>query len=250
MLLPALATLAGAALQSATGFGFALLAAPALLAAFGPRQAIGTVLALSIAMNVLVLGGERRRPQLVGRPLRLLVLWALPGLLGGALLLAAVSRAPLQVATGVAVLAAAAVAAHPAVRAGREAARATPIATFATPVMGLVTGALTTATGVNGPPIVLWLQRRARTPVHVRDSLAAAFLALNVAGTLAVAALGGGGHPVRADTLLVLLPLVIVGHAVGRCVFERLDQERFRAAGLALVAAAGVGSAVAGLTAW
>jgi uncharacterized protein len=242
MLLAALATLAGAALQSATGFGFALLCAPALLAVLGAREAIGTVLVLSMAMNLLVLAGERRRLAVLAGPLATLLLAAAPGLVAGALLLAAISRAALQVVTGVAVLAAVAIAARP----GRRARRSLP---GATPAVGLLTGALTTATGVNGPPIVLWLRQRAATPAEVRDSLAAAFLVLNVLGTAAVALLGGSGRSVRPLAVVALLPLLVVGHAAGRRVFLRLDPARFRAAGLALVAAAGLASLAAGLAA-
>ena len=39
------AVLAGAALQSATGFGFALVAAPLLFAATEPEQAVGLLIA-------------------------------------------------------------------------------------------------------------------------------------------------------------------------------------------------------------
>ncbi|HEU4977838.1 MAG TPA: TSUP family transporter [Solirubrobacteraceae bacterium] len=241
MVLAAFATFAGAALQSATGFGFALLLAPALIAVLGAHEAVGTVIVLSIAMNLLVLAGERRRPVVLAGPLGGLLAAALPGLAAGALLLAVISRAALQVVTGVAVLAAAAVAA----RRGRARRRAEPRGTTA--AVGLLTGALTTATGVNGPPIVLWLQHRARSTAEIRDSLSAAFLVLNVLGIAAVVLLGGSGRAVGFVALAVLLPLVALGHALGRRVFVRLDPRRFRAAGLVLVAAAGLASLAGGL---
>lgn len=243
MVLAAVAVFAGAALQSATGFGFALLCAPALIAVLGAHEAVGTVIVLSIAMNLLVLAGERRRLHVLGGPLAALLAAALPGLAAGALLLAVISRAALQVLTGVAVLAAAAVAA----RRGR--ARRHEDRRGATAAVGLLTGALTTATGVNGPPIVLWLQHRALTPAQVRDSLSAAFLVLNVFGIAAVALLGGSGRTVGIVVPALLLPLVVLGHAAGRRVFARLEAERFRAAGLVLVAAAGAASLLGGLAA-
>ena len=48
------AVAAGAVLQSATGFGFALVAAP-LFPALGPQEAIGTMLALACVGSVLIL---------------------------------------------------------------------------------------------------------------------------------------------------------------------------------------------------
>ena len=49
--LAALAVFVGAALQSATGFGFALVAAPVLFALLGPREAVtaGVLLGLVLA---------------------------------------------------------------------------------------------------------------------------------------------------------------------------------------------------------
>ncbi|MGH2967445.1 MAG: hypothetical protein ACRDK0_00050, partial [Solirubrobacteraceae bacterium] len=45
----------GAALQSATGFGFALLAAPLLFAALEPTEAIGLLLLLGMEIGILTL---------------------------------------------------------------------------------------------------------------------------------------------------------------------------------------------------
>ena len=96
MLLAAVATLAGAAVQSATGFGFALLAAPAFLAAVGRQEAVATVLVLSLALNVLMLAGEGRRPEVLARPLATLLAAAVPGIIGGAFLLRALSKSLLK----------------------------------------------------------------------------------------------------------------------------------------------------------
>ena len=60
MPLVALTTLGAAALQSATGFGFALLLSPVLFAIYEPAHALGTVLLLGAGLNLLMLYGERR----------------------------------------------------------------------------------------------------------------------------------------------------------------------------------------------
>ena len=49
------AVFAGAALQAATGFGFALLAAPLAFAALDPHEAIGLLLLLGMEIGVLTL---------------------------------------------------------------------------------------------------------------------------------------------------------------------------------------------------
>ena len=52
------AVLAGAVLQSAVGFGFALVSAPLLFAAFGPAPAVGLLDVLALVVNVVAARGR------------------------------------------------------------------------------------------------------------------------------------------------------------------------------------------------
>ena len=52
------AVLAGAALQSATGFGFALVSAPLLFVAITPAHAVGLLILLGLVVNLMTLGTE------------------------------------------------------------------------------------------------------------------------------------------------------------------------------------------------
>jgi hypothetical protein len=54
-LVAAAAVAAGAALQSATGFGFSVVAAPLVFAAVGPQEAVGLLLVLGTEVNLLTL---------------------------------------------------------------------------------------------------------------------------------------------------------------------------------------------------
>ena len=80
-----LAVAAGAALQSATGFGFSLLSAPILFAVVDPQPAIGLLALLGMEVNLLTLLTEGRRPRPLTREATILVSCALPGALLGAL---------------------------------------------------------------------------------------------------------------------------------------------------------------------
>jgi hypothetical protein len=244
MLFAALATLVGAGVQSATGFGFALLAAPAFLAAVGRNEAVATVLVLSLALNLLMLGGEGRRPEVLARPLATLLAAAVPAIVAGAFLLRALSKPLLQILAGALILLAGAIAARRPPAPGRRPGRP------ATVGVGLAAGGLTSTTTVNGPPIVLWLRHFGASAGQARDSLAAAFAVLNLLGAAAVAIVGGAGetgiHPL---TVLWLLPVLLAGQIVGRWAFARLDHARFNAIALALVLVAGVASIAAGLAA-
>jgi uncharacterized membrane protein YfcA len=70
---------AGAVLQSAFGFGFALTAAPALAATVGPRPAVSALAILGLVVSVMTLAGERRRPQVLVGSAAVLVAFAIPG---------------------------------------------------------------------------------------------------------------------------------------------------------------------------
>lgn len=236
MLLAATAALAGAFVQSASGFGFALLLSPALFAVLEPAEAVTTLLVLGVALNLLVLmeGGRVDRRALVP-----VLAAALPGLALGAWLLSELSKSALQVAVGVAVIAAAGwQLAHR--RSGRE--RRVPAAWLT----GLASGVLTTSISVSGPPIVLWLEARGVRPEEFRASLAASFLALNLAGGAVVLAAEGSGA-FDAGVAAPLLGLVVAGYALGAVAFRRLDAERFFGFVLGLVVVTGVASVVAGL---
>src|SRR3954468_6119800 len=80
------ALLLAVALQSATGFGFALLAGPSLYAVMTPSHAVALLLILGLCVNVLVLAGERRKLAVDWGGLRPAMLAALPGLPIGAAL--------------------------------------------------------------------------------------------------------------------------------------------------------------------
>jgi len=232
MVLAALAALVGAAVQSATGFGFALVLSPALFAVMEPAEAVTVLLALGAALNTLVLL-ERHDARWSRLPP--LILPALPGLALGAVVLAALSREPLQIGVGVAVIAAALW------QLRHRAAAARVPGTIA----GFLSGVLTTSISISGPPLVLWLEAQALRPAEFRATLAAAFLALNITGwtVLAVA----GDATAELGELLVLLGMVVAGHVLGAIAFRRLDHDRFYRLVLVLVLVTGAASVVAGL---
>jgi hypothetical protein len=86
---------------------------------------------------------------------------------------------------------------------------------------GLASGALTTATSISGPPLLLHLMGRDIPPARVRDTLTACFLAL--AAISAMALWISGTHAVPdARLALALIPAVAAGHLVGRRGFARI----------------------------
>src|SRR5829696_9575511 len=140
------AVMAGAAVQSALGFGFALVAAPLLYAAApSPEQAVGLMIVLGVEVNLLTLLAERRRPGPVWADVAAVVAWSLPGALAGVAVLRALDAVALQLLVTGGVLAALAVNLRGERRAvpGRSPA---PRSRWARPLAGVSSGALTTST--------------------------------------------------------------------------------------------------------
>lgn len=246
MALVLLAAFVGAAVQSATGFGFALVLSPVLFAVLDPGEAVTVLFVLSALLSLLVLASERRDSHVLRGPVVAALAWSLPGLAGGAVILSVVSKPPLQVAVGVAVVLALLVQSR--ARRPMGEARGHDVGWDAA-AAGLTTGLLSTTIGVSGPPLLIWLERIGATPDQIRDTLAASFLGLAAPSALALLAVGRlsvGG--VSAPVLAALLAAVAGGRAVGRPAFVRFDRERFRRAAMAVALLAGVGSIAAGLT--
>jgi uncharacterized protein len=239
MVLAAAAALVGAAVQSATGFGFALILSPALLAALDPYEAVTALLALGLALNLLVLFDGGHPGPVRWRELVPVLAAAVPGLALGAAALALLSKAVLQVIVGLVVVAAAAVQLR-----GRLIGR--PARRRSATAAGLASGALTTSISVSGPPLVLWLESRGVAPAELRATLAACFLALNLTGFLVLVALAGVDDVVPLREFLPLLALVGAGHIAGARAFRRLDPEIFSRVVLGLVVLTGLASVVAG----
>jgi uncharacterized membrane protein YfcA len=244
MPLAAAAAFVGASIQSATGFGFALVLSPALFAALDPVEAVSSLLVLGLALNVLVLF-DRGRPEHVDwRALAPMLVAAIPGLAAGVVALTLLAKEALQVAVGVAVILAAGWQLRQ--RKERESMESRrTLAPAAGWAAGFASGALTTSISVSGPPIVLWLEAHKVRPDEFRASLAASFLVLNLMGgaVLFVAE----GSALDADVVLPLLGLVLAGYALGAVAFRRLEGDRFFALALALVACTGAASLAAGL---
>ena len=244
VVLAAVATLLGAGVQSATGFGFVLILGPAMFAVLEPAAALTTLLCLAAALNLLVLFSERRRRQIRHRDLALVLLAAAPGMVAGALVLERISKPALQMIVGVAICAA--VVLQLRARSGAGLRYPDGGSGPETALTGLATGVLTTTTGTNGPPLVIWLQRAGATPAQIRDTLAVGFLALSAAGAVVLALALDEPRQVELDVVVPLLALVLAGQVLGRVAFERLDPARFRIAGLTLVVGAGLASILAG----
>jgi uncharacterized membrane protein YfcA len=212
-LVAAAAVAAGAALQSATGFGFSIVAAPLIFAVVDPEEAVGLLIVLGSLVNVLTLVSERRRPRPVVRECVVLLAFALPGAVAGVAVLRALDPVALQVAVSLGVVA---------TLLARKFARGRTTPSGAAPFAGLAAGALTTSTTTAGPPLIVYLLGRRLEPVQIRDTMPVCFLGLGVVGVVALVVTGTSGAVPDAGLVAVLVPVVVAGHLAGRPLFAAL----------------------------
>jgi uncharacterized membrane protein YfcA len=224
--------LAGGVLQSATGFGFSMLTAPLLLALIGPQQAVTASSLLGLMLSGVLLAGEGRRPVVARRDAVTLVVCSLPGLVLGAIALSVLSVRVLALLMGAGVLLGLGL---------RVRARRRPpheVHPWSAPLAGLASGALSTSTGISGPPLIFHLLARGLTPSVMRDTLAAVFLSLGAIGLIPLAVTGSLDVP---SGMVLLFATALVGQVLGRRLFARLSGGAYEPVVLGvLVVASGV----------
>ena len=219
-LVAAAAVAAGATLQSATGFGFSLVAAPLVFAAVGPEEAVGLLTLLGAQVSLMTLATEGRRPHPAMRECVVLLSAAVPGAVAGVAVLRALDVVALQIAVSLGVIGTLAV--------RRLATGHLP--RWAGAPAGLVSGALTTSTTTSGPPLLVFLLGRELTPEQMRDTLPVCFLGLSVIGALALWATGTTAAIPEPWQVAVLVPVTAAGQLLGRRLFARLARSgRFEA---------------------
>jgi uncharacterized membrane protein YfcA len=227
--LAALALFLGASLQSATGFGFALVSAPILFALLGPREAVTAGVIVGILVSTLTLATEGRRPQVRAHDALALAAWSLPGIAIGILALHEVPEQPLSVLVALAVLLGLALR----VRARRAAQTPRP-RPWHVPVAGATSGALSTSTSLSGPPLVFCMLPRVSAPAQLRDTLAAIFIAESLIALPALLLTGTFAAPPAVGLLLLA---GLAGQLLGCRAFGWLQGDRYERAVLAALAA-------------
>jgi uncharacterized membrane protein YfcA len=113
-------------------------------------------------------------------------------------------------------------------------------------VAGAISGALNTSTGMNGPPVVLYLQTRGFATSEFRGALSS-FFSLSGAATLLTFAATG----VITTEALVLgaacLPAVLAGNWIGHQLLGRLSDSTFRRVVLTLLIATALSAIITSL---
>src|SRR4051812_30365117 len=220
----AIAVAVGAAAQSVSGIGFALVGGPLLFAVFGAREGVRVAVVLSMLVNIGVLCREHRA-VMVRRVLPVLItaLAATPILVR---LLADVHPRALRAAAGgVIVLGAALVASG----------RTRETGTGGGIVAGLVSATMNVLASAGGPAVAIYAAGARWDPARLRATLQAYFLALNVVTLLTL-----GAPTWAAHEAVVLVAALAAGTVAGAWLSGRVPVDLARRVTLALAAAGGV----------
>jgi hypothetical protein len=220
--LVAIATMVGATIQGATGFGMNIVTVP-IVALLVPRAIPVTPIIVGVPITLAVLRHERLALDRTGAAW--LIAGLLPGSLLGAWVATTVSINTLQLLAGALVLGLVLGSlVLPPLRAGGGSHL----------VAGVVSGVTGTAAGIGGPPIALLYQHR--EAATMRATLAAALL---VGAVISIATLALVGDVARAPVLfgVGLAPLSVAGAIVGRRLHNWLDRGWLRPVVLGLATA-------------
>lgn len=212
--------LAAGFVQSAAGFGFALLAVPLLSLSVPPQTAVVVVL-LHATLSSLFTAAHRRGDvdRLEARRLSLGAVVAMPL---GALILVTASPGGLRLALGVVTCSAAVFLLLPATK-GRPVLAVRPWVTYA---VGGVSGILNTALATNGPPLVVYLRARGLGVATFRGTVSVVFVVSDVVG-LAILTATGAVHAAAVHYFVLTLVPAAVGWALGSVAASRLRHHHF-----------------------
>ncbi|HET7480134.1 MAG TPA: sulfite exporter TauE/SafE family protein [Rubrobacteraceae bacterium] len=220
-----------------TGFGLALISTPLLLFVYEPRTVIVLSAILSIFINLAVVWDSWREAH--RRLVVSLFLPALVGIVAGAEVLRAVDAVYIRLGVGIVVVISALLLVREVRLPGAD-------TRWGTLVAGTASGALSTSTGLAGPPIVLLLASRGLPKHDFRGTSALYFLFTSIAG-IAVLSLRGLVDAGQLPLALALIPASFLGKALGTSFLKRFSENAFRVLTLVIViltGALGVATAV------
>jgi uncharacterized membrane protein YfcA len=205
------AVLVGAVVRGFTGFGASMFWVASLSLLYAPASVVPTVMALEVLASLLLLPAVRR--QIHWRSMRWLFLSTVLTMPLGVYLLSVVPDRQMRLVVALVILAATVT-----VASGAGLARQTGAGAAVT--AGSVSGVFNGATGIGGPPVVLFYLSGATSNEVGRATLVAYFLGIDAIGFAMMAGFGLVDTAVLVHTA-ILAPLALGGVALGQVAFHR-----------------------------
>jgi uncharacterized protein len=236
LLVALLVALLAGTISGLTGFGLALISVPLLLFIYDPRTVVALTTVLSVTINAAVVWDSWRDAE------KRVVLALLPpaalGVVAGVEVLRVADPLYIRLVVSIVVT-------FSALMLLRETRLPGADTRWGPVLAGSTSGALSTSTGLAGPPIVLLLASRGLPKRAFRGSSALYFLVTSFVGLAILVFRGlvdGGDVPVA----LALIPVAFLGKAIGTAFLKRTSEKAFRAITLGIVILTGsLGAATA-----
>lgn len=228
-------------LQTLTGFGYALAAAPLLALAINPKDVVMLVLFTGLLVKAVMAWHTRREGCFSN--IFLMFMASITGALPGAFVMAYISNDALKIFIGI-VLVAVTVLMY------RQVTVKIVNHRIAQAVVGLNSGFLASTTSLNGPPIVLYYMNEAAEKETIRANLARYFVLGNTASLVLSYFLGTLNVSNLAVNVVVSIPALLIGFWVGEKVFSKVDGQMFRKLALGVISISGMVSLGSGLWNW
>lgn len=225
LLVALFAALLAGVVTGLTGFGIAMISTPMLLFVYEPRTVVVLTFFFSIFISAAVVWDSWHEAQ---RRLALtLLIPALFGIVVGTVILDAIDPVYIRLAVGAIVIFSALLLVRDFKLPGANTG-------WGLLAAGSASGALSTSTGLAGPPIVLLLASRGLPKHEFRGTSALYFLPMSIAG-LALLAVRGLVEAPEIPLGLALVPAAIAGKAIGTVLLKHVSENAFRAVTLGLV---------------
>lgn len=226
----ALLLFGGAVVQGLTGFGYGLMTVPILMLILPPRMVVPMMMLQGTLLSFMVVYQARQHVRLK-RILPLIIAGVISMPLG-VYVLKNINPFTLKLALGILIVAfSAALLRGIRIKIKNETAAFIPV--------GIVSGILTGASALGGPPVILFLSNQQVEKQIFRSSIAAYFLIVNLC-TLPTFALNGIITADVAKYAVYLLPAMVLGAVTGIKLADRVNEELFRRIALMIVAIAGM----------
>lgn len=216
---------AASAVSGLTGFGLAVVGVPMLLTVYDPATVVVLIASISLFINAVIVQDSWREVEL--RAVLMLLPWAALGVFLGTEVLTRVNPEYIRLSVGVIVVLSAVLLLREVSLPGAE-------GFWGTILAGATSGALSTSTGIGGPPIVLLFAARKLPKVRFRVSNAAYFFFLSIVA-LATLLARGIAQPSHFWIAAALIPASFIGKMLGTSLVKRLSNDAFRKITLGVV---------------
>ncbi len=203
-------------IQSLTGFGLSIVSTPLFLMVYDPKQVVLILQLICVVVNVFF-----TLTLLKNIDIRFLIILFIGSLIGqpvGLLIFQLTPNNTLKIIVSLTILVFLII-----MQLNHKRIQETNLKTG---IIGFLSGILTTATSMGGPPLILYLANANRDKVSMRATCIAYFALTNISA-IVIFLLGNTDFSFAFEQTIYLLPFCFIGLWIGNKLFPYLSQKMF-----------------------